>query len=199
MGAHISALLLRMFVMYYPNMIQAKMVYKAIPPLYAVKIGGKDKYFTDQKDIVKYIQRSFQQSYSVTTLNNELLTNTELTNLFMINNDYIYQLEEMIANTYSMNPRLLEIILYNYIENGNQINMKKLEKEIASLYRFIKVEKVNSSYIISGTIDKSYYLPFNERFINDNCTEYFNIISRNKTLKYKVNGEIMSLYQIMSL
>lgn len=175
------------------------MVYKAIPPLYAIKANGKDRYFTDQKDIVKYIQRTFQQKYTVTNLDNSLLTNSELTNLFMINTDYIYWLEEMVANNYSVHPKLLETVLYNYIENGSSINLKKLEKEIGSMYRFMGVQKVNNSYIISGTIDKSYYLPFNDTFVQDNCTELFNIISKNKALRYKVNGQVMTLYDIMSL
>ena len=42
-GNHISALLLRMFVMYFPQMIEAGMVYKAIPPLYSIKVGNKNK------------------------------------------------------------------------------------------------------------------------------------------------------------
>jgi DNA gyrase subunit B len=45
-GAHIAALLLRMFVMYYPFLIEAGMVYKAVPPLYSIKDGKKTKYFT---------------------------------------------------------------------------------------------------------------------------------------------------------
>ena len=185
--------------MYYPQMVIHKMVYKAIPPLYALKANGKDKYFTDQRDIVKYIQRSFQQKYSITYMDGSPLTNTELTNLFMVNNDYIYWLKDMIAGNYSIDPKLLEMVLYNYIENGNSINQKKLEKEITKAYRFMGVQKVKDSYIVSGTIDKSYFLPFNDIFVNDNCKEYFDILSKNKALRYKVNGQAMTLLDIMSL
>ena len=46
-GNHISALLLRLFIMYFPQMIKAGMVYKAIPPLYSIKEGKKNRYFNE--------------------------------------------------------------------------------------------------------------------------------------------------------
>ena len=66
-GSHIAALLLRMFVMYFPFMIEAGMIYKAIPPLYSIKEGKKSKYFTEQIDIVKYVQKRFLDINTLTT------------------------------------------------------------------------------------------------------------------------------------
>ena len=58
-GAHIAALLLRLFIMYFPQMIKAGMVYKAIPPLYSIKEGKKNRYFIENTDMVKYVQKTF--------------------------------------------------------------------------------------------------------------------------------------------
>ena len=54
-----------MFVMYYPQLIEAGMLYKAVPPLYAVKIGGKSKYFTEQVDIIRYVQKTFMEKLKI--------------------------------------------------------------------------------------------------------------------------------------
>lgn len=200
MGAHISSLLLRMFVMYYPELIVAGKVYKAIPPLYAIPIGSnKFRYFTDNRDYVKYIQRTFQQSYKVTTIKNDPLTNTELTNILLINNDYLYEMKTRIADTYNVDPILMEIVLYHYFENGFKINYKELQKQIKSVYRFMDVEKVSNSYVITGTIQKSNFFVFNDRFVEDRCQDYFKLLGKNKELRYKINGEVYTLYQLMSL
>ena len=68
-GAHIAALLLRLFVMYFPQMIKAGMVYKAIPPLDSIKEGKKNRYFIENSDMVKYVQKIFNQTYTVTDIN----------------------------------------------------------------------------------------------------------------------------------
>ena len=48
-----------MFVLYFPFIVEAGLLYKAIPPLYSIKDGKKTKYFTENIDIVKYIEKSF--------------------------------------------------------------------------------------------------------------------------------------------
>ena len=141
LGAHIAALLLRMFVMYFPQMIDAGMIYKAIPPLYSIKNGKKTKYFTDQVDIVRYVQKIFQQNYSMAGMNKKSLENKDITKFLLTNADYIYHLERL-ANTYAVEPKLMEMVLIHYVETGNKINTSKLQKEIKSVYRFMDVEKI---------------------------------------------------------
>ena len=128
-GAHIAALLLRMFVMYFPQMIEAGMIYKAIPPLYSIKQGKKTRYFTEQIDIVRYIQKIFVQNNKMATLKKVELQNKDITVFFMRNSDYIYHLER-ISNTYAVEPFLLEMVLNNYVANKNKIDLTKLKKEL---------------------------------------------------------------------
>ena len=197
-GAHISALLLRMFVMYYPQLIEAGMVYKAIPPLYAINTTNKNKkYFTDQVDIIRYIQKLFLQKYQITTLKKEKLDNKSITILFMKNVDYIYHLERL-ANTYAVNPYLIEMVLIHYVENKNKINIPKLQKEIKSVFRFMDVQKEKNIIIIKGTIEKSNLIIMNDKFMND-CYHVLDLMNSNTHLKYLVNGELNTIYQIMQL
>ena len=197
MGAHISALLLRMFVMYFPQMIEAGMVYKAIPPLYSIKQGQRTKYFTEQIDIVRYIQKLFLQKYKMFNLKKVPLQNKEVTIFFMKNTDYLYYLDRL-ANTYAVEPFLLEMVLNHYVLNKDKIVLNKLQKEIKSVYRFMDANKVKDSIIVEGVIAKSNIIIINDKFISD-CEHLLNIIRSNDSLYYLINGEKKSIYQIMQL
>lgn len=196
-GSHIAALLLRMFVMYFPQMIEAGMVYKAIPPLYSIKQGKSTKYFTEQIDIVRYIQKIFLQNNKMTTLKKVELSNKEVTIFFMRNTDYIYHLER-VANTYAVQPYLLEMVLNHYILNKKKIDVAKLQKELKSVYRFMDAKKVKDSVIIEGVIDKSNLIIFNNKFVED-CHHILNIMNENDSLYYLINGSKKSLYEIMKI
>ena len=196
-GAHISALLLRMFVMYFPQMIEAGMIYKAIPPLYSIKQGNKNRYFTEQIDIVRYIQKIFLQNNVMATTKKQVLQNKDVTVFFMRNMDYLYHLER-ISNTYAVDPLLMEMVLNHYVVNGDKINLAKLQKEIKSAYRFMDVEKVKNTFIVQGVIDKSNLIIINDKFISD-CYNILEIIKSNDHLYYLINGEKKSIYQIMKI
>jgi DNA gyrase/topoisomerase IV subunit B len=177
-------------------MIQAGMVYKAIPPLYSIKEGKKTKYFTEQIDIVRFIQKKFLEKYTISDGKNSL-SSKDVTIFLMKNTDYIYYLER-IANTYALNPNFLEMILNNYVSNKNKINYEKLSKEVKSAYRFMSVEKNKNVIILKGTIDKVNTLIISDKFIQD-CHKILDIISSNSKLYYNINGEKKTIYQIMKL
>ena len=88
-GGHISALLLRLFVMYFPQMIKAGMVYKAVPPLFSIKQGNKRSYFADNIDMVRYIQKSFREKYTMTDLKGKQIESRDMVTFFM-NKSFIY-------------------------------------------------------------------------------------------------------------
>ena len=196
-GSHICKLLLSIFVVYFPFMIEAGMIYKAIPPLYSVKIGKKEKYFTEQVDIIKYVQKLFMENHKISFVDGRPLENKDITILFMKNVDYIYWVDRM-SNTFALNPYLLEMILFNYVSNGDKIDLSKLQKTVRSAYRFMDAYKVNDTVVVKGTIDKTNSVPVNKNFI-DPCTELINIIKSNDSLYYLVDGKKMSLYEICTL
>ena len=196
-GANIAALLLRLFVMYFPLLIEAGMVYKAVPPLFSTKVGSKAKYFTEQIDIVKYIQKDFLSKHTFTDANNKSLDSKEITKFFLRNADYTYYTHK-VANTYAVDPYLLEMVLYNYVTNKNKIDAKKLQKSIKSVYRFMDVEMQNGIPIVRGTIEQSNLIPCIDKFFHD-CRYIFDIIDKNDSLYYKIDNKKLSLYQIMSL
>lgn len=176
-----------------PQLIEAGKVYRAVPPLYSIPKDKKIVYFTEQVDIVRYIQKYFSQIHTVARIGGDKLSNKDLTVLFMNNVDYVYEMDR-IAKTYALTPELLEMVLMNYY---NKKSVAALKKQIKSSYRFMDVVKKNGVDVVEGTIDKSYKLFMTERFIDD-CSEVLNIIKKNESLTYMMDNKEASLYEIMS-
>lgn len=119
-GSHIDSLLLRFFIMYMPELIKDGRVYRAVPPLFGITSKKETKYFTTKLDFTKYVQNLFAKTYTLTDVNGRKLTSSETTSLFFRNIDYKDQIE-FIANTFAVDPYLLENVLYylvDYIEIG---------------------------------------------------------------------------------
>ena len=161
-----------------PQLIQAGKVYKAVPPLYSVPKKGGEEYFTRNIDFVRYIQKLYLINNKVETLKgNSQLSGKEATLFFMNNEDYIYWLERL-ANTYSVEPKLMEMAMFHYIK-GDKIS--DIQKDLKSMYRFMDVKKVNNTTLFSGTIKDSNFL-----FMNDQMTkskdfqEMVKIMNKNK-------------------
>ncbi len=192
-GAHINALLLRFFVLYMPQLIEAGKVYRAVPPLYSIKAGGKTHYFTDQIDFVRYVQKFFSQAASLSYIDSkQALSNKDITVLLMRNEEYVYEIER-ISKTYAVDPKLLEMALFQYY---NKTAFPALRKELKKEFRFMDVNKENNTIIYEGIIGKSNILFMNDRLVND-CKRVLNIIKHNTSLFYNMNGEVSSIYDIM--
>lgn len=192
-GKHIASLLLRFFILYMPQLVQAGKVYKAIPPLYGIKNGKKVHYFTDQLDFVRYVQKSFITTNSLTYIDTKKeVGSKDITLLFMVNEDYVYELERL-AQTYAVDPRLLELALFEYIEKSN---ISHIRKSIKNNFRFMDVENKNGSFMYNGTIKETNFLYVNDRLVND-CQRLIKIINKNNSYYYYMNNEMVSIYQIM--
>lgn len=194
-GKHISTLLLRLFLMYFPQLITAGKVFKAVPPLYSVRQNKKIQYFTEQLDITRYVQKNFTQKYQISHVKNKKhLTSKELTLLFMKNTDLVYYLER-VGTTYAVNFELLEMILVNHITKGTAAALKK---KVKAKYRFMDVSTVKGVTCVSGTIDKSNKVYITDQTITG-CAEAIAVLKENTEFSYLVNGQEMTIYQIMKL
>lgn len=183
--------------MYFPQLIEAGMVYKGVPPLYSIQEGKKHRFFTEQIDIIKFIQKDFLSKHSLLDLNKKELDNREITKFFLKNADYTYYLTKA-ANTYAVDPYLLEMTLFNYIQNNHSINEKKLTKSVKSTYRFMNVSNKNGQVVISGSIAESNFIICRDKLFND-CRDIIHIIENNDSLYYMIDGKVNSLYQVMML
>lgn len=179
-------------------MIQAGMVYKATPPLFSIKANGKNKFFIDNMEMIKYNQKAFSQKYQIKNSKKEVLSSKDLTIFLYKNMDYLYTLESVSKN-YGIETILLEDIITNYVENGNSINFGKFQKYIRSKYRFMDVVKDKSGMLyVEGTITKSNSVPLSIKFFND-CKDFIKIVQSNDYLHYYVDNTPASIYDIMRL
>lgn len=184
--------------MYYPQLIAAGMVYKAIPPLYSVRIGGNDRCFTDNLEMIKYNQKIFSQKYNLKNSKKVTLTSKELTLFFTRNADYNYYINS-ISNTYALENRLFEDILISYVENNDSVNFTKLQKLIKSKYRFMEVVKEKSGVVIvKGVITRSNVAILSDKFFKD-CKAILDIIRSNDYLHYYIDNTPVSISEVMEL
>lgn len=195
-GAHISTLLLRFFLLYMPQLLEAGKVYKAIPPLYGIEKDGKvARYITDPVEFAKFSNKAFSKSNTLEHVDarNGKLTTKDIILFLMNNEDYIYELTTN-ADNYAVNPRLLEMALFQYY---NKTAYPALRKELRSEFRFMDTIKENNTLVYEGIIGDSNTLFVNDKLIKD-CRKVLDIIGKNDYLYYNMNGEISSIYQIMT-
>lgn len=193
-GAHIRTLLLKFFLLYMEPLITAGKLFATVPPLFGGKINKKFKYFTDRNEYNSYIQNLFTKSYTLTTDKGVKLNKQFIVNLLNDNEDYIETVER-ISNGYAIDPYLLEDISLHIGEPYS-----KFKKAIEKKYRFIQVsqEKKTNKLSIDGVVDDKYQ----RILINDNLLVQFNEVKNfldNSPSKYKVNGEVYSLYGVLKL
>ena len=193
-GAHISSLLLRYFILYMPQLLEAGKVYKSVPPLYSMNKGNNTTYFTDKIEFVKYVQKSFINHNKIIDIKTKQpVSGRDMTLLFMNNEDYVYQLERM-ATTYAVEPKILEMALFAYLYNKK---LTEVSKRLKNEFRFMNVSQdKHGNFIFDGTAKTSNFLFVDQRLIND-CDKIIKIINKNRVLYYLLNDQESSIYDIM--
>lgn len=197
-GNHIKALLLRFFILYMPQLIEAGRVYAALPPLYGVKVG-KDKYIylRDRMDYVKYIQKDFSKKNIVSIPGSKKpMSPRELSKILYVNIDYIHEMEK-IANRYAIDPVLLESILTLHYNN---VTSAKFASSIKKQFKFIDtIERKNNVTTITGLVGSKYQTVFVNDTLIDDCKSVLDLIAKNEYMAYIVNDTVMSIYELMAL
>ena len=196
-GNHIKALLLRFFILYMPQMIEAGKVYAALPPLYGVKVGKKYVYLRDRMDYIKYIQKDFSKNNKVSTAkDNKPINPRELSKILYINLDYDIAVQR-VADNHAIDPVLLETIL---ILVYNKASMAKFGSAIKKQFKFIDtVTKKDNTIIVEGLVGSKYQTVFVNDTLIKESKEILDYIEKNEALAYKVNGQVKSIYELMVL
>lgn len=182
-------------VRYMPQLVEAGKIYKALPPLYANTKDGKSfQYYSDGIDFIRFVQKNFMKTNKI-SLNGNDLTGKDITVLFMVNEDYIFNLETM-AGTYRVEPQLLEFALISYI-NGSSINT--INKNLKHMYRFMSAtdDKKLGNVIYDGTIKDSNFLVCGDRVVNE-CKTLIDTLKKNVSCEYILNGKPATIYEIMT-
>ena len=207
-GDHIAVLLLRFFILYLPELVEAGLLYRCQPPLFGMTITStakdervnmgtgkaskrKMKYFSTKKDYINYTLKNFSKTFKVCMPDGTQIQPSHLSKILYDNIDYTYELEK-IANRYSVDAGLLESVLLLKDEP-----YKSMCKKLKSIYRFIDCSVSNNIVIIEGVLNGKYQtLFFGEKLIAD-CKNIINIMIRNINFAFIINGELTSLYYMM--
>ena len=197
-GNHIKALLLRFFILYMPQLIEAGKVYAALPPLYGIKLG-KDKYIylRDRMEYVKYIQKEFSKNHKVNKADNKPLSTRELSSILYKNIDYEDEVNR-VAKNHAIDPVLLEAIM---IMVYNKATYAKLSKAIKKQFRFIQdiSKDKNGTIIIEGLVGSKYQTVFVNDLLIQESKPILDYIDQNTSMVYKINEEAVSLYELMHM
>ena len=195
-GNHIKALLLRFFILYMPQLIEAGKVYATMPPLYGIKLG-KDKYvyLRDRMEYIRYIQKDFSKNNIVCDAKTKKNISTkELNKILYKNLDYDRELLR-VATNHAIDPVLLESIL---ILLYNKVTPTKFKSSIKKQFRFIdKIEKKHDTTVIEGLVNSKYQTVFINDMLIEESKCVMDYIAQNDSMVYLLNNKPVSLYELM--
>lgn len=204
-GAHIRSLCLAFFAVYCRPLLEAGRVYAALPPLYGIpERNGNFKFFTNEIEFLKFVQIQFTKKYIVSDEQNKKLTSQEILKILYSNENYVNEINR-VAVTYAIDPLLLEYIFIalNNLSNNvyDILSGKKINsfKNIINMkYRFMNVEydKIHKSVVLHGLANDKMHEVFLNEFLLQQC-EYIIPYIQNKINYYKLNGNIVTLYEFM--
>lgn len=190
-AAQIKALLLKLYLLYMPQMIEDGRVYAAVPPLYGIERKSGTTYLTDKMDYTIHIQKEFSRTHTVSSMRGKVLTQKQLTKVLYDNSEYLYDIKT-ISERYKVDPKLLEFVVIN-----KDLPYTKFKKLVESNYQFIKVNKKNGIIVVEGLHNKLIQtIVFSTQFLNDiKVIEKY--IKNNESMYYKLNGVPCSLYDLL--
>lgn len=192
-GNHINALLLRMVLRLYPQLILAGKFYRSVPPLYMAKVGKKKIYFSDRLSLVQYVNKVFSKNNTIARLDGKKLTTKEVEALLYRNIDYTYELNK-IANLYKLEPHIAEMYLTHH-----KLPAKDICKMIHKQYRFMDVSTINGKVVCDGIANGvSNTLFIGDRMLADSA-DFLAIVDNNQYTEYLLNGTKATLLDIMNL
>ena len=195
-GDHISVLLLKFFILYLRPLVEAGMVYRAVPPLYGMSLGkDKYRYFTNKVEYTKYVISQFSTKYKITTIDDKSISEDKLVDIFYRNLGYVTEMDRL-ARSRGLNPYLLELVLMNRDKSISQ-----LQSILRKHYRFMDVSKEGDITIIKGLVDNLMEtIFFDDRLIeaSKKVLKYIDVVNMDHQF-LKLNGEVKSMYTVMSM
>ncbi len=150
------------------------------------------KFFNDNIDYIEYVQNVFCKENSVCNIKTKKqYTKKDITQILYKNMYYVESLNK--ANVYSIDPYLLEFILYNRKESNNKI-ISLLKKK----YSYVEVHEYNGSSMLKVLANGTIQTVFLTKRLFDTCGEVIEMIDNSENY-FIVNGTTTSIYGLMTL
>lgn len=189
-GAHIRTLVLRFLAVYCKPLVQAGMVYAALPPLFGIPERKGYRFFTDKLDFIKFVQNQFSKANEIKDIKGKTISSKDILSLLYRNSDYVAELDR-VATNHAIDPLLLELIL-----NNRGVSYKKFSEVIKKNYRFMNVSKEGDMIVLKGLANNKYHETFVSEQLYEEAKEIIYYIDNSQNL-YLLNGVPCTLYQVM--
>ena len=195
-GCQIRTLLLKAFLVYYRNLVDAGRVYTALPPLYSIKLSnGEREYFIDDRDFVSYMFKSFSKENEVRTSDDKKMKNDVIIQLLTDNLNY-FETMNILADNHAMDPNVLEYIYSRIVKNEN---VKQIAKESKKKYPYLEIKQDNGIIVGDGLVNENVETAIFHSDMMKDCKEMISPFLENSDPNgYILNGEKVSLYQLMA-
>ena len=195
-GYHIKTLLLKTFLVYYKPLVAAGRIYTALPPLYSILLkNGEREYFIDDKAFVSYMFKSFNKENEVRTYDGKKMSNNDIIQLLTDNLNY-FETMNILADNHAMDPNVLEYIYSRIIKNES---VKQIAKASKKKYPYLEIKQDNGIIVGDGLVNENVETAIFHSDMMKDCKEMISQYLENSDPNgYMLNGEIVSLYQLMS-
>ena len=195
-AAEIRTLLLKAFLVYYKPLVEAGRIYAALPPLYSILLKNNERiFFIDDKEFVSYMFKSFNKENKVKTYDGKKISNNDIIQLLTDNINY-YETMNILADNHAMDPNVLEYIYSRIIKNES---VKQIAKASKKKYPYLEIKQDNGIIVGDGLVNENVETAIFHQDMMRDCKEMISQYLENSDPNgYMLNGEIVSLYQLMS-
>jgi len=149
-GSHIRTLLLTFFYRFMTKLIENGHVYIAQPPLYKVKIGKKETYIKDDKELEKFLLNIIRADLSITDAKSNTYRGDVLINML----NTIKEHHNTIAQI--LNKRNKDVITYLLSNKIDESYLKDEQKAKKLLEDIQSMKSVSSAKLKYDDFDGSY-------------------------------------------
>jgi len=149
-GSHIRTLLLTFFYRFMTKLIENGHVYIAQPPLYKVKIGKKETYIKDDKELEKFLLNIIRTDLSITDAKSNTYRGDVLINML----NTIKEQHNIIAQI--LNKRNKDVITYLLSNKIDESYLKDEQKAKKLLEDIQSMKSVSSAKLKYDDFDGSY-------------------------------------------
>ena len=149
-GSHIRTLLLTFFYRFMTKLIENGHVYIAQPPLYKVKIGKKETYIKDDKELEKFLLNIIRTELSITDAKSNTYRGDVLINML----NTIKEHHNTIAQI--LNKRNKDVITYLLSNKIDESYLKDEQKAKKLLEDIQSMKSVSSAKLKYDDFDGSY-------------------------------------------
>lgn len=200
-GYKITSLLEVFFIVHMPELIEAGMVYKMLPPLYALQGGKKingSEYIDSKKDLNQIIQKEVSNNNTIKSeKTGKNLKPKEIVELIQVNRDYVRQLVRL-SNRTSVDAELLEFAIKN-----KECTAKQLANKLNKAFKHMNaVAQGKDKVLAEGVFSKEFQYAVIDEKLMKKAKEVSALIDHNEKklygMDFKLNGEKISMYSMMT-